>query len=100
MPGAVRDAEALLEANRSTRTRFDRVADLVEGFETAFGLELLSTVHWVAAREGARTPSQAVAKTRAWGPRKARFSDSQIHLAFGRLQRNRWLDHAADPAGA
>ena len=26
---------------------FDKVADLVEGFESAFRLELLSTVHWI-----------------------------------------------------
>ncbi|MGH9897135.1 MAG: type II toxin-antitoxin system antitoxin DNA ADP-ribosyl glycohydrolase DarG, partial [bacterium] len=45
VPGAVPDAEASLEANPRTRARFDRVASLVEGFETPFGLELLSTVH-------------------------------------------------------
>ncbi|MDD9998304.1 MAG: hypothetical protein OXQ89_11225 [Rhodospirillaceae bacterium] len=33
--------------------RFDRVADLVEGFETAYGLKLLSTVHWVYNVDGA-----------------------------------------------
>src|SRR6202042_3301980 len=47
VPGAVRDAEAFLAADSKTRIRFDRVGDLVEGFETPFGLELLATVHWV-----------------------------------------------------
>ena len=55
MPGAVEDAEAFLAQHAETRARFERVADLVEGFETPFGLELLSTVHWVVAREGAQS---------------------------------------------
>lgn len=48
VPGAVEDANAFLEANTDTRSRFDRVGNLVEGFETPFGLELLATVHWIA----------------------------------------------------
>jgi hypothetical protein len=50
------------------------VADLVEGFETPFGLELLSTVHWVIHNEGARTPANVIATTHAWGERKRHFS--------------------------
>jgi hypothetical protein len=45
VPGAVRDARAFLEDHPQVRARFDRVTGLVEGFETPFGLELLSTVH-------------------------------------------------------
>jgi hypothetical protein len=47
VPGAIEDANTFLDANSDTRTRFDRVGTLVEGFETPFGLELLATVHWV-----------------------------------------------------
>jgi O-acetyl-ADP-ribose deacetylase (regulator of RNase III) len=41
VPGAVEDAEHFLAQHASTRARFDKVADLVAGFETPFGLELL-----------------------------------------------------------
>ena len=51
VPGAVAEAERILQEHPDTRAQFDRVADLVEGFESSFGLELLSTVHWVIARE-------------------------------------------------
>ena len=51
VPGAVRDAGEMLAANTEVQSRFDRVADLVEGFESPFGLELLATVHWIASRE-------------------------------------------------
>jgi O-acetyl-ADP-ribose deacetylase (regulator of RNase III) len=91
VPGAVADAEAFLEGHSSTRTHFDRVADLVEGFETPFGLELLATVHWVASREGAATADRAVAAVYAWNERKRRFSPRQIELAFDVLTRKRWL---------
>jgi hypothetical protein len=50
--------------------RFEWVAGLVKGFETPFGLELLSTVHWTATRTEARIEKDVVAATYAWGERK------------------------------
>jgi O-acetyl-ADP-ribose deacetylase (regulator of RNase III) len=91
VPGAVADAEAFLQDHAATRTRFDRVADLVEGFETPFGLELLSTVHWVAAHEGATNPDNVKAQTYAWSDRKQRFSPRQIALALDVLTKKGWL---------
>src|SRR5690606_36805227 len=41
VPGAVEDASRFLADHPETRERFDRVAALVEGFETPYGLELL-----------------------------------------------------------
>jgi hypothetical protein len=52
VPSAVDEARAFLRDKGETIARFDRVGELVEGFETPFGLELLATVHWVATREG------------------------------------------------
>ena len=51
VPGAVEDARAFLDDNTDTLARFDKVSDLVEGFESPFGLELLATVHWLADSE-------------------------------------------------
>src|SRR6266446_1192462 len=65
VPGATEDAEAFLANHGPTKARFERVAELVQGFETPFGLELLSTVHWVATRGGARSESEVVAATYA-----------------------------------
>jgi O-acetyl-ADP-ribose deacetylase (regulator of RNase III) len=91
VPGAIGDAEAFLVKHAETQARFDRVAALVEGFETPFGLELLSTVHWVATRQRARSESAVVAATYAWGERKKQFSDRQIRLALDVLRSNDWL---------
>ena len=54
IPGAVQEATAFLQSHADTNARFDRVTQLVEGFETPFGLELLSTAHWVTAHDGAQ----------------------------------------------
>jgi O-acetyl-ADP-ribose deacetylase (regulator of RNase III) len=91
VPGAVKDAEAFLEDEPDIQTSFNRVADLVEGFETSFGLELLSTVHWVATREGATGPEEVVAQTYAWNDRKRQFSDRQIALTYRTLLEKDWL---------
>jgi O-acetyl-ADP-ribose deacetylase (regulator of RNase III) len=94
VPGAVRDANAFLRDHPSARERFDLVADLVEGFESPFGLELLSTVHWVASREGASSAQSAIARTYAWNERKGRFTPDQITLALNVLTKKGWLKNA------
>lgn len=94
VPGAVKDAEAFLKADGDTRNRFDRVGRLVEGFETPFGLELLATVHWVAARENATSSEDVIDKVYAWNDHKKRFSPRQISIAFETLQAKGWLSAA------
>jgi O-acetyl-ADP-ribose deacetylase (regulator of RNase III) len=94
VPGAVSDAEAFLAADSKTRIRFDRVGDLVEGFETPFGLELLATVHWVTTREHANSVEEVITKTYAWNDRKTRFSHRQIGIAYDTLRAKGWLDAA------
>ncbi len=94
VPGAVEDAENFLADDQETWKRFSKVARLVEGFETPFGLELLSTVHWVATREGASDPDAAVKRTYAWNVRKRRFTKNHIHIAYKVLEEKGWLAKA------
>lgn len=93
VPGAVEDAEEFLASNDETRARFDRVGDLVEGFETPFGLELLATVHWVA-KHGDRAASvqDVVERTYAWNARKRQFTPRQIGLAVKVLSAKGWME--------
>lgn len=100
VPGAVPDASAYLEAHPETRARFDRVADLVEGFETPFGLELLSTVHWVATHEDVKTADDVVKRTYAWSDRKKRFTERQLRLALGVLTQKGWLPGRYSASGS
>ena len=98
VPGAVEDANKVLRRYHATRERFDRVTDLVDGFESAFGLELLSTVHWVIEHDTPTSCEGLVALTYAWNDRKRRFSPRQIGLAADVLREKGWTDaHLAAP---
>lgn len=81
----------VLSDHLEVKSRFSRVADLVEGFESPFGLELLSTVHWVASRDNARSADEIVRGVYAWGERKKQFTPRQIALASTVLTRKGWL---------
>jgi len=92
--GAVEQARAVLEERPEARGRFERVAGLVEGFESPFGLELLATVHWLAVHEGVSSEEEIVDRTYAWHERKNKFSRRQIVLARDVLTERGWLGAA------
>jgi O-acetyl-ADP-ribose deacetylase (regulator of RNase III) len=96
VPGATQEAAVFLEAHAPTHERFDRVVRLVEGFETPFGLELLSTVHWVATEEGALTEHGMVEAVHDWASHKRRFSPDQIACAAERLRGEGWISTPAE----
>ena len=89
VPGAAEDAAAFLADNSGVHERMARVAALVEGFETPFGLELLATVHWVTHHD--RVPrSELVSAVHSWGPHKQQFTARQIELAANVLAAKGW----------
>jgi len=91
VPGAVADAKEFLKDDEKVRKRFDRVADLVEGFETPFGLELLSTVHWVVTKLAMHSLQEVIVSTHNWNEHKRQFSEKQIELAFRTLVTKGWI---------
>ena len=95
VPGAISDSTAFLNDHPETHLRFDRVAELVEGFESSFGLELMATVHWVASREPYKTDGEIVARTYNWSERKRRLlSERQILLALRTLEDKGWVSRS------
>lgn len=98
VPGATKEAEAFLSAHHDTLERFGRVARLVDGFESSFGMELLATVHWVMTEQGARDGHAIERATYAWGSRKRQFSSAQIELAADRLRAGGWISEALPAA--
>ncbi len=91
VPRAVEDATAFLQQHPETRARFDKVAALVEGFESPFGLELLSTVHWVMKNELVKSVDDVISYTYAWNERKRQFTPRQITLAIDVLSSKSWV---------
>lgn len=93
MPDAVKDAERLLSNSRAARQRFEKVLHLVDGFESAFGLELLATVHWVVKNESIDSFDDVVKHVHEWSPRKQRlFTPRQIGIAVDVLTQKGWFD--------
>ena len=94
-PEGIREAEQFLNDESDTRKRLDRVASLIEGYETPYGLELLSSVHWVAIHEipEAKTnPMCAVSGVLSWNDHKRKiFTAERIKAAWHRLQAEKWL---------
>jgi len=100
VPGAVEEAAAFIAEHRETRERFDRVAALVDDFESPFGLVLLATVHWVMRHEPVHTLPEVVARTYAWNDRKRQFTPRQIGLAAEVLASQGWVAPLAEEAEA
>jgi O-acetyl-ADP-ribose deacetylase (regulator of RNase III) len=84
-------AEEFLQSHPQTRARFDRVDDLIDGFETPYGMELLATVHWVAGHEAASTADEAVTNVYSWNDRKRMFREQHIRIAWDVLRETGWF---------
>jgi O-acetyl-ADP-ribose deacetylase (regulator of RNase III) len=100
VPGAAEDARAFLMQHPETMQRFDRVATLVDGFETPFGVELLATVHWVMTRQGMSSDEQIIEAVHGWGQHKHAFTPRQIALTAKRLRDQGWAPSRTDAAVA
>ncbi len=91
VPGAIEEASAFLEQHVDTSTRFDKVAELVDGFESPFGLELLSSVHWVIKNESVNSLKEVISHIYAWNDHKKQFTQRQIALAVDVLSDKGWV---------
>ena len=99
LPGATKQARKFLQRqrHRASLDRLKKVSELIEGFETPYGMELLSSVHWIACHDSnpARTADDAVEKIFQWNERKRRlFRAEHIRIAWNRLEENDWLPGA------
>jgi O-acetyl-ADP-ribose deacetylase (regulator of RNase III) len=98
VPGALRDAQNFLEGNQETHKHLEKVIELVAGFESPQGLELLATVHWVMKYESPHSLPDLVEKTHGWNERKRMFSPRQIGVAARALVAGGWVHHFPEPS--
>lgn len=94
LPNAADAARSFLAERRESLERLERVARLIEGFETPLGMELLGTVHWVMRHEAnAHDPEDVIEKVHAWSDRKrSNMKDGQIRAAWARLHEQGWAE--------
>ena len=93
LPGGASEASEALAGNHQIAERIHGVLELVEGYESAYGLELLASVHWMAAREGSVDDLGGLTKrVQSWSQRKRRmFTTQHIESAWQRLHDHGWL---------
>lgn len=89
---AVGRAAELVARDETVEARTERVGRLIKGFESPFGLELLSTVHWASHRGNATKPTDALSYVEAWTARKREFFQQRhVEAAWARLADEGWL---------
>jgi hypothetical protein len=98
LPGTMAEADQFLAANAEQSSeslgRMGRVAELIQGYESPYGMELLATVHWAATHESAAKGGLDATKrvVSEWNPRKRKLMKPEhIELAWQQLTARGWL---------
>jgi len=96
LPGAEDEGRRWLDDHPDgTTQRIETVMKLVAGFASAYGLELLATVHWIATREGGGKTTdygELAQHMESWSERKGRlFTDTHIRKAADHLRSLGWV---------
>lgn len=90
LKNASKEAEDFLTDNEEAKRQLEQVAHLIYGFETPYGLELLSTVGWVIREEPkkANDKSFVVKTVQGWNERKKRiFQADHIEKVWNYLMK-------------
>lgn len=92
---ALTEADVFLaeQGDAALRDRLARLQRLIEGFQSPYGMELLSTVHWVAEQEGAaQSPQAALAAVQQWNTRKKKLMrPAHVEAAWEHLAEQGWI---------
>ena len=95
MPDALSEADDFLRSNDGDvlNQRVAKVEQLIDGFQSPYGMELLSTVYWVAHNEPcAKSPTEALQAVRNWNERKRTLMQpAHVEIAWGRLVEEGWI---------
>jgi O-acetyl-ADP-ribose deacetylase (regulator of RNase III) len=90
LPNAAEEAREFLKGHTESLNRLQRVKNVIRGFETPYGMELLSTVHWILSEDTSliQYPDKVVKEVHNWNARKRRiFREEHIKRAVSHLSR-------------
>ncbi|MDE3037105.1 MAG: macro domain-containing protein [Pseudomonadota bacterium] len=97
---AINEADVFLQSSRETIEKLNHIEELIDGFESPYGMELLATVHWAAVHDAnSPTPDEVTRAVYNWEPskpawgerKKALMQEAHIRIALERLQSTRWI---------
>lgn len=89
LSGIIEAVDAVLEEDGSEEDKvlIQTIKDLIDGFETPYGMELLASLHWIATQEGADSAELAKEKLANWSSQKAdKYPNHHIDVAWNHLQ--------------
>jgi len=90
---AVQKAGEVTMGNLETQACLNSVFELIDGYEDPFGMELLSTVHWIIKNDATITnPLSVHYAMQKWSERKAKlFNIRHIEIAWKSLFEQGWV---------
>lgn len=85
--------EFLSTADQGSDEVIEQLTKLIQGYESPYGLELLSSVHWLAHHEGHYPVEKIIKEMMSWNENKRNsFDEKAIRFAYERLQEGRLLN--------
>lgn len=71
----------------------ERISQLIEGFETPYGLEMLATLHWIVQEDPQAADCEvAIERVQEWSDRKKNlFKPHHLEIAWNHLKEQGWL---------
>lgn len=94
MQGAIEVADRFLEEHQDSYRRLKKIDEVIDGFETPYGMELLSSVHWVTVHGDSpvKDADAAIQRIHQWNSRKQKmFQPAHIRTAWKRLKETGWI---------
>jgi len=100
MPEALNEADKFLVNNSDSCRRIESVSELIGGFEGPYGMELLSTVHWVCTKEpNAQNLKEVIEAIYNWDEshpewnnrKRSLMSEKDISIAWEHLTKLGWI---------
>jgi O-acetyl-ADP-ribose deacetylase (regulator of RNase III) len=91
---ALKEADQFLaeSGHAALAQHVERVARLIDGFQSPYGMELLATVHWTMTREKTTSLDETLKAVRSWNSRKAQLMQpSHVQAAWERLTEQGWI---------
>ena len=96
--GAIEKAEDFLSDDAEASKHLYKVAAVIEGFETPYGMELLATVHWAVTNQADSilNADETVEAVRNWSSRKREiFCEDHIRKVYQHLKERGWFERRA-----
>jgi len=98
--GSDKEADDCLRQNLDIQDKLEKISNLIDGYETPYGLELLATVHWAAKYNTIDHDAETVIKAvHDWEPTKPEWNqrkktlmkNTHIKSALERIKQQGWL---------